>query len=105
MRPSTEEDLKVCNYVYEAPHGSFLDTSLQHPPCAALGVFAFVGPSVIEEGRAHTMVGVLLILLLLVLLFGGLGLVISPWFLVALVVILLLAGGGGIGRRGRWGRW
>lgn len=40
------------------------------------------------------MIGLLLIAVLLVLLFGGLGLVISPLFLVVAVLVLVLAGGG-----------
>lgn len=44
--------------------------------------------------------GLLLIALLLILVFGGLGVAVSPLFLVAVVLVLLVFGGGYVrGRR------
>ena len=50
------------------------------------------------------MVGLLLLALLLVLLFGGLGVYVSPLFLIVLAVVLVLALGGGVysGRGRGW---
>lgn len=48
------------------------------------------------------MLGLLLLALLIILLFGGLGLYVSPLFLIVLAVVLVLALGGGVyGGRGR----
>jgi hypothetical protein len=49
------------------------------------------------------MIGILLLAVVLILLFGGLGIAVSPMFLlVGLVLVLLFAGGGYVGRGRGW---
>lgn len=47
------------------------------------------------------MLSLLLLALLVILLFGGLGVAVSPNFLIVLLVVLLVIGVAGVGGRGR----